>query len=182
MDCLWAPWRMEFIRGHREGGCIFCRLPGERAHLRENLILHLGAKAFVILNRYPYNCGHLMVIPLRHTNDFLSLTPEENAEMALLLQRSMKILEEIYHPEGFNLGMNLGLSAGAGIREHLHHHLLPRWLGDTNFLPALSQTRSMPEMLLETYDRLRPRFQEAESNGEIAAGGDPASSLEERQP
>jgi len=162
METLWAPWRMEFITGKREEGCIFCKMPARRDCLKENLILHAGKLAFVILNRFPYQSGHLMVIPLRHTCDFTCLTPEENAEMSLLLQESLRALSRAYRPEGFNLGMNLGLSAGAGIREHLHHHVVPRWLGDTNFLPFLCGTKSMPEMLGDTYDRLRPHYAEFE--------------------
>lgn len=149
---------MEFITGKREAGCIFCRFPAERDRLRENLILHVGKLAFVILNRYPYHSAHLMVIPLRHTSDFTDLTAEENAEMSRLQQECLRILLGTYRPEGFNIGMNLGQAAGAGIREHLHWHIVPRWLGDTNFFPLLAGTRSMPELLSETYDRLRPGF------------------------
>lgn len=171
MDHLWAPWRMEFILGKRKEGCIFCLLPAETEKLRENLILHIGEHCFVILNRYPYTCSHLMVIPRRHTDDFLSLTAEENAESAHLLQVSMRILKDTYRPEGFNLGMNLGRAAGAGIREHLHYHLIPRWVGDSNFLPIVGGARSLPELLDETYSRLRPHFRRLEANGEIRAGG-----------
>ena len=158
METLWAPWRMEFITGKREPGCIFCKLPAGRERMRENLILHVAPLSFVILNRYPYHSGHLMVIPLRHTSEFTDLTEEENSEMSRLLQLSVHALREAYRPEGFNFGMNLGQSAGAGIREHLHWHVVPRWVGDTNFFPLLCGTRSMPELLGDTYDRLRPAF------------------------
>lgn len=167
MDHLWAPWRMEFIRGKREKGCVFCRLPAERDRMRENLVLHIGARAYVVLNRWPYTCGHLMVIPLRHTSDFLSLTAEENAEIALLLQSSLRILEETCRPDGFNLGMNLGHAAGAGIREHLHHHVVPRWVGDNNFLPIIGEGRSIPEYLHETFDQLRPHFRRVDRDGAL---------------
>ena len=138
MKNLFAPWRLEFITGKRPEGCVFCKLPAEAGRSRENLVLHVGEKAFVVMNRYPYTAGHLLVIPLRHTSDFASLTGEENSEISELLQRSLRVLGEIYRPDGFNLGMNLGAAAGAGIREHLHWHVVPRWYGDTNFLPVLA--------------------------------------------
>jgi ATP adenylyltransferase len=159
MESLFAPWRLEFITGKREEGCIFCKKPADPSRLRENLILHLGRLAFVIMNRYPYTSGHLLVVPLRHTSDIASLTAEENAEISALLQRSVQVLTEAYGPEGFNLGMNLGQAGGAGIREHLHWHIVPRWFGDTNFLPVMADVRSIPEFLLQAYDRLRPGFE-----------------------
>jgi len=165
---LFAPWRLEYIIGKREEGCIFCKKPAQRESLRDNLVLYLGKTAFVIMNRYPYTPGHLLVCPFRHTSDFVSLTAEETLETSSLLQGCMRILGELYHPEGFNLGMNLGVSAGAGIREHLHWHIVPRWYGDTNFLPVLSGTRSIPEMLIESYDRLRPEFERLEGGGTAA--------------
>lgn len=158
METLWAPWRMEFITGKRGPGCIFCQLPAAVDRRKENLILHVGKLAFVIMNRYPYHSAHLMVIPLRHTSEFTDLTASENAEMSLLQQQCLRVLKATYSPEGFNFGMNLGQSGGAGIREHLHWHIVPRWLGDTNFLPLLCGTRSMPELLGETFERLRPGF------------------------
>ena len=173
MDHLWAPWRMEFILQKREEGCIFCRLPREEERRRENLILHIGEKAFVVLNRYPYTCGHLMVIPVRHTSDFLSLTAEENAQIAVQLQIAVRSLREAYRPEGFNLGTNLGRPGGAGIREHLHHHVVPRWIGDSNFFPILGEARAMPEYLHETYDRLRPHFLRAAEEGLLAPAVSP---------
>ena len=177
MEHLWAPWRMEFIVGPKKKGCIFCDLPADRERARENLVLHVGLRAFAILNRYPYSCGHLMVVPLRHTNDFLSLTAEENAELSLVLQASVRILRDTYQPEGFNLGTNLGHPAGAGIREHLHHHVVPRWIGDSNFLPVIGEARSMPEYLLETYDRLREGYARAAETGElpVSEGADPSA-------
>ena len=162
---------MEFIRRERGAGCVFCRLPAEREKLRDNLIVHLGKACFVILNRYPYTCGHLMVVPRRHTSDYLSLTDKENAETTRFLQTSLGILTKTYGPEGFNMGVNLGHAAGAGIREHLHHHLIPRWVGDSNFLPVIGKTRSLPELLIETYDRLRPHFRRLEASGELPRGG-----------
>lgn len=175
MDHLWAPWRMEFIRGEPTPGCVFCRLPEDRERRRENLVLHVGERCYVVMNRYPYTCGHLLVIPLRHTNDFLGLEADETTEATKLLQDSMRVLAETYQPEGFNLGMNLGHAAGAGVREHLHWHIIPRWIGDSNFLPIVGEARSMPELLLETYDRLRPAFSRLESGeGVSPSDGPPA--------
>jgi ATP adenylyltransferase len=161
MESLFAPWRLEFITGKREEGCIFCKKPADPSRLRANLILHFGRLAFVIMNRFPYTSGHLLVVPLRHTSDLVSLTPEENGEIAALLQRSVRVLTEAYRPDGFNLGMNLGLAGGAGIREHLHWHVVPRWFGDTNFLPVMSGDRSIPELLDDAYVRLVPGFEGA---------------------
>jgi ATP adenylyltransferase len=158
MESLFAPWRLEFITGKREEGCVFCKKPAERGRLRENLVLAIGERAFVIMNRYPYTSGHLLVCPLRHTSDFASLTEDETKEMSALLQTSLRVLTGCYRPEGFNLGMNLGLAGGAGIRDHLHWHIVPRWFGDTNFMPVLADTRSIPELLLQAYDRLKPGF------------------------
>jgi ATP adenylyltransferase len=158
MKDLFAPWRLEFIVGNRPDGCIFCKLPAEVQRARENLVLHVGQKAFVIMNRFPYTSGHLLVVPLRHTSDFASLTREENLEISDLLQRSINVLSQVFRPDAFNLGMNLGAAAGAGIRDHLHWHVVPRWYGDTNFLPVLADTRSIPELLIQSYDRLRPSF------------------------
>ena len=152
MKNLFAPWRLEFITGKRPEGCVFCKLPSERNSSRENLVLHLGERAYVLMNRYPYTAGHLLVIPLRHTSDFTSLSREENLEISDLLQRSLRVLGEVYRPDGFNLGINLGAAAGAGIREHLHWHVVPRWYGDTNFLPVISATKVLPQLLSETRD------------------------------
>lgn len=160
MENLFAPWRLEFITGKREEGCIFCKKPADPERHRENLILHVGKTAFVIMNRYPYTSGHLLVVPLRHTDDFTGLTAEENLELTSLLQRAMRVLGRLYRPDGYNVGLNLGAAAGAGIREHLHWHVVPRWYGDTNFLPVLSGARSIPELLTEAYARLRPGFED----------------------
>jgi len=138
--------------------CVFCVLPHEEGRLRENLVVARGRSAFVILNKYHYNSGHLLVIPYRHTADLTDLTEEEHAECAALTVRSIEALRAEYRPEGFNLGTNLGKAAGAGIAGHLHHHIVPRWAGDTNFLPVLGETKSIPEHLLRTWDRLAPHF------------------------
>jgi len=160
MDVLWAPWRMEFIKAEKSQGCIFCDLPAQNGPEadRRNLILGRSALSFVIFNKFPYSNGHLMVIPRRHTADFCSLSPEESADLHGLLQRSVRILKDALHSDGMNLGMNLGHSAGAGIADHLHYHVVPRWNGDTNFMPVVSQTKVIIEHLEKTYDFLRPIF------------------------
>ncbi|MGA9525224.1 MAG: HIT domain-containing protein [Myxococcaceae bacterium] len=160
MEPLWAPWRMEFIEREQPQGCIFCLFPaetGEGADPR-NLILGRSRHSFALLNKYPYNNGHLMVVPRRHTADFAGLEAEESADLHRLLQLAVSIVGEAYRPEGMNLGMNLGKSAGAGIPGHLHYHLVPRWTGDTNFMPVLSGTKVMIEHLSQSYEKLRPLF------------------------
>ena len=160
MQPLWAPWRMEFIEGAKPDGCIFCSFPkqtGEAAD-RRNLILARTTSSFAILNRFPYNSGHLMVIPMRHTHDFPSLAMQESADLWRLLQVAITALSQAYHPDGFNLGMNLGRSAGAGIVDHLHFHVVPRWVGDTNFMPVLAATKVLVEHLEQSYDKLRAQF------------------------
>lgn len=157
MQTLWAPWRSELISGEKRQGCIFCLLPAESAD-RENLILVRTASSFAILNRYPYNNGHLMVIPRRHVADFTLLTPEEMQDLHALLQRSVAVLNRASKPDGMNLGMNLGAAAGAGIAAHLHYHVVPRWVGDTNFMPVVGDTKVMIEHLHTTWDRLTPLF------------------------
>jgi ATP adenylyltransferase len=154
---LWAPWRMEFLKGPKQDECVFCTLP-KQSDDRGNLIVHRGPQAFVILNKYPYCNGHLMVVPNRHTADYGALKAEELAAMNELSQHCVKALTGAYSPGGFNLGMNLGVAGGAGIKDHLHLHVVPRWVGDTNFLPVMSDTRSMPQYLLESYDALAPYF------------------------
>ncbi len=165
MEPLWAPWRMEFIaRDGSEGdGCVFCTLPHELDRLRENLVLARGRTSFIILNKYPYNNGHLLVIPYRHIADFSAITAVEHEEISSLTTHAVEALRAEYAPDGFNLGMNLGRAGGAGIADHLHQHLVPRWTGDTNFLPILGGTKSLPEHILATWDRLRPHLAGADA-------------------
>jgi ATP adenylyltransferase len=159
METLWSPWRMEYIQANKDesddAGCILCRLrdgeDSERVLARTEL-------AFVVLNKYPYNPGHLMVIPGRHVGDIEDLTDDESLELQRLLQRSVRALREESEPHGFNLGMNLGRIAGAGIPDHLHWHVVPRWSGDTNFMPVVGETRVLPELVEETARRLTPHF------------------------
>jgi ATP adenylyltransferase len=154
MERLWAPWRMAYVEVSQPTGCIFCEKPAQEAD-RENLILHRGETAFVILNAFPYNNGHLMVAPYRHTADLESLTAEECAEVMALAQWCTRLLRAAFRPDGFNLGMNLSRIAGAGIADHLHLHLVPRWSGDTNFMPVIGETKVLPDSLEQTYAKLR---------------------------
>jgi ATP adenylyltransferase len=159
---LWSPWRMEYIRrgdaGQRDG-CLFCDLPAaDAADDDANHLLARGEVSFVLLNAFPYNPGHLMAAPYRHVGDYEALTAEELAEMTAFTGRAIRAMREESGPHGFNLGMNLGQVAGAGIADHLHLHLVPRWGGDTNFMPVVGQTKVLPELLAENYRRLRPHF------------------------
>ncbi len=156
MDVLHATWRSEYINQpheEKQGDCIFCKYPQQQNDL-ENLLLVRAKKAFVMMNRYPYSSGHLMVIPYRHTNDFTSLSSEESLELIDLTQRAIETLKCALHPDAFNLGMNLGKVAGAGIDTHLHLHIVPRWNGDTNFMSVTAETKVLPEALSTTYERL----------------------------
>ncbi|MBI5070701.1 MAG: HIT domain-containing protein [Deltaproteobacteria bacterium] len=159
---LWAPWRMEFIRAAKPaGGCIFCDLPaevGDEAD-RRNLVVHRSAHAFTILNRYPYNSGHLMVVPRSHVCDLEALPAGPLHDLSEELARAVEVVKRVYRPEGLNLGMNLGKVAGAGIADHLHWHVVPRWNGDTNFMPVIADLRVVPEALDEAWARLRAGFQ-----------------------
>lgn len=153
MERLWAPWRMAYIEVKKPVGCIFCTKP-ESGNDREELILYRGEHCFVIMNLFPYNNGHLMVAPYRHTADVVGLTDEEQVEMMRLTRFCVRVLTEAFQPDGFNLGMNLGQVAGAGIADHLHMHIVPRWSGDSNFMPVVGETKVLPEMLGVTYDKL----------------------------
>jgi len=163
VDRLWSPWRMEYIETARDGGedgagdaCVFCTLlqPGAG----DNRVLIRTDAAFVALAKYPYNPGHLLVLPTRHVGDLAEITPDEGSEIQGLLQRCVAVLRDVAEPQGFNLGLNLGRVAGAGIPEHLHWHVVPRWGGDTNFMPVIGDTRVLPELLDETYRKLAPLF------------------------
>jgi ATP adenylyltransferase len=148
---------IESAKDPSDDGCIFCDKPAQGDD-RAALIVARDERAFVILNAYPYNPGHLMVAPFRHVSELTALRPDELADANDLLQRSIRALEAAMEPHGFNMGMNLGRVAGAGIPGHVHWHLVPRWNGDTNFMPVVGETRVLPQLLEETYDRLTPRF------------------------
>jgi ATP adenylyltransferase len=157
---IWAPWRLAYVKDaskDAEEGCIFCAKPGEEND-RENLIVHRGDRCFVILNLYPYTNGHLMVAPYEHVGGIQALPVETTAEMMALAQRAIEVLEDQYEPHGFNVGFNQGRVAGAGVEHHIHMHVVPRWGGDTNFMPVLADTRVMPQTLEQTYDALHDRF------------------------
>ncbi|MBC8213763.1 MAG: HIT domain-containing protein [Candidatus Marinimicrobia bacterium] len=159
MDKMWAPWRIEYIRtpGKSDGECILC----QKAHSkndRDELIVYRGKYSFVLLNLYPYNNGHLLITPYKHTSNFDSLNRETQIEMMDFVSKSMKIIKKIMNAEGFNFGANFGDIAGAGIDEHVHLHLVPRWKGDTNFMPVLGHTKVMVEDLKSTRDLLKKEF------------------------
>ena len=149
---------MAYIKGEaRTEGCIFCDLPGLDADSDESsLIVVRGDRAFVILNKFPYNSGHVMIAPYRHTADFETLEQDEHAEIASFTGRVVSALKQVYGPEGFNIGFNLGRAGGAGIVDHLHNHVVPRWTGDTNYMTTVGGTKVLPESLEETYAKLRP--------------------------
>jgi ATP adenylyltransferase len=152
---------MEYILSEKPAGCIFCAfLAAPEASDRQNLVLHRSAHAFTVMNRYPYNSGHLMVVPRPHLAEIGALPAEVWADLGEELRRAEAVLRAVYRPEGMNLGMNLGRAAGAGIEEHLHWHLVPRWGGDTSFMPAIADVRVVPEALSAAWERLRAGFGE----------------------
>ncbi|WP_017625779.1 HIT family protein [Nocardiopsis chromatogenes] len=156
---LWTPHRMAYIKGEDkpvgpapEDGCPFCRAPGLPD--ADGLVVHRGEHAYTVMNRYPYNSGHLLVCPYRHVSGYTDLDPDETAEVARLTQEGIAALTAAYGPQGFNVGMNLGSAAGAGIAAHLHQHIVPRWGGDTNYMPVIGQTKVLPEMLEQSRARI----------------------------
>jgi len=156
LDKLWAPWRIEYITQPKKDICILCEIPREnRDKDRENLLLYRGKNAFILLNRYPYNNGHLMISPYRHVPSITDLTDQEALEIHQLTKLSIKLLDITMKPDGYNIGANIGKAAGAGIDQHYHLHIVPRWIGDTNYMPIISNTKVIVEYLLDTYDKLR---------------------------
>jgi ATP adenylyltransferase len=157
---IWAPWRLAYVKDaskDSEQGCIFCAKPDAEDD-EAALIVHRGERCFVILNLYPYTNGHLMIAPFEHVGAIQGLSPETTAEMMALAQRAIQVLEAKYEPHGFNVGFNQGRVAGAGVEHHIHMHVVPRWGGDTNFMPVLADTRVMPQTLEQTYAALRGAF------------------------
>ena len=157
MENLWAPWRIEYILGKREPYCIFCP-EGNGVSDEERLILHRGRLGMVMMNKYPYNNGHLLIAPWRHVSKLDELTSDEMMCLMQWVTKCTQILKRVMHPDGFNIGLNLGSAAGAGVEDHLHFHVVPRWQGDTNFLMVFADVRSIPEHLKQTYSKLLPHF------------------------
>jgi ATP adenylyltransferase len=157
MEILWAPWRIGYIVGEKPQGCIFCEKPAEQ-HDAENFIVWRGRLCFVMLNRYPYNNGHLMVVPFAHIASLEDLDTETSQEMMSLTQQAIRILRRAMRPAAFNVGVNIGEAAGAGVAGHVHLHIVPRWDGDTNFMPVLSDTRVIAQSLESCYALLQPEF------------------------
>jgi ATP adenylyltransferase len=184
VDRLWTPWRLDYVKANTsELECVFCRAVASSAEASaeaevsatagqpgDPLVVHLGGTAYVILNRYPYNNGHLMVVPRRHVASLSGLTIEELHEIAELTQRSEVVLREAYEPGGINVGLNLGKPSGGGILHHLHVHLVPRWVGDANFMTVIGETRVLPEELGVTAARLKPIFERLASQSTSRAG------------
>lgn len=164
MDILWSPWRYDYIKSgdkptpKSSGGCVFCDILSDSADDEEKFILHRAEFNFVILNIYPYISAHLMIVPYAHLADLDSADKNTTDEMMDLVKRCQTVLREVYNPNGFNLGMNFGKAAGAGVAEHFHMHILPRWIGDANFMTAIGETRTIPEDLKTTYAKLKGKF------------------------
>lgn len=157
MERIWAPWRIQYIQAEKPERCILCDRPGQNSDA-SNYILYRGEQNFVILNSYPYNPGQLMVAPYRHVAGLEELAEEERNEHFAVVTRSVNVLREVLDPGGFNIGINMGKVAGAGIEQHVHTHIVPRWQGDTNFMPVLSDVRVLPEALSDTYRKLKGKF------------------------
>jgi len=157
MERLWAPWRIRYVQMGKPEGCILCDKPKENKDT-ENYILYRGKENFIMLNAFPYNPGHLMVSPYRHIAALEDLTDDERNEHFAMVSRSVAVLRQVFHPDGFNIGINLGRVAGAGIDGHCHTHIVPRWNGDTNFMPVLANTKVVNEALADTYRKLTGRF------------------------
>ena len=157
MDKLWAPWRIDYIRSEKEEGCIFCDKPANGDD-RTMLILYRGEYCFVLMNLYPYNNGHLMIAPYQHTGNTQELSYSSRSEIMELADQTMTIQKNVMNAEGFNYGANIGYSGGAGIADHIHFHIVPRWAGDTNFMPVVGHTKVQVQGLRETYDDLKPHF------------------------
>ena len=157
MERLWAPWRVEYILQEKPEGCIFC-IGSDRLSDRQSLVLHRGSHSFVVMNRYPYVNAHLMVAPYRHTAEPERLSAEEHLDISNTVLLCRAVLKEAVAPEGYNIGMNLGRTAGAGVVDHLHVHVVPRWIGDTSFMAVVDDLRVIPESLTAAYDKVLPLF------------------------
>jgi ATP adenylyltransferase len=164
MKQMWTPWRMDFIAKPKKGGCVFCGAQ-KSGNDRKNHVLCRGAHSFAMLNLYPYSNGHIMVAPNRHTGKFQALTKDELLEMNLLAQACTEVLDRVFRPGGYNIGINAGKPAGAGIPGHIHLHIVPRWYGDTSFMPVIGDTKIIPEAIDRTYDRLEKQFNKIRIGG-----------------
>jgi len=151
---MWAPWRMEYILGDKENGCIFCKALSEQ----DNLTLYKSKATLVVMNKFPYINGHLLVAPIKHISTLDQLSKSEMGNLLKTVEQSVGILKKVMVPDGFNVGLNLGKVAGAGVEEHLHFHIVPRWFGDTNALTVFADVRVIPEHLITTYNNLKPHF------------------------
>lgn len=163
MDRLWSPWRYEYVASSdaanpETSGCVFCKLRDDSDKDEANFVIHRASYNLIVLNLYPYTSGHLLIVPYEHVDELDAATKETTDELMDLTKRSQTALRDAYQPAGFNIGMNLGRSAGAGIADHIHIHILPRWVGDTNFMSTVGNTRVLPEDLSTTYEKLRTRF------------------------
>ncbi|QTA92189.1 HIT family protein [Desulfonema magnum] len=154
MKTMWAPWRMEYILGDKEEGCVFCNALSEQ----DDLTLYKGKTTMVVMNKYPYINGHLLVSPIRHISALDHLSRDEMGDLLMTVEKSVAILKQVMNPDGFNVGLNLGKVAGAGVEEHLHFHIVPRWFGDVNALTVFADVRVIPEHLKSTFDNLKPHF------------------------
>lgn len=157
MEHIWAPWRIEYILQDKPEGCILCDLPKEDKDVK-NYILYRGKKNFIIMNSYPYNPGHLLIVPYRHLPGLVELSNEERNEHFELVSRSVQVLKEVFGPGGFNIGANIGKVAGAGIDDHFHSHIVPRWHGDSNYMSVLADVKVVPQALADTYRQLKGKF------------------------
>ncbi len=158
-NILWNPWRYEYIKStvkREKKKCILCEIPSRRDD--EAYIIHRGKHAFIVLNAYPYNSGHVMIVPYRHVPSLEDLSDEEFLEITILLKKILRTLREAFNPEGFNVGVNIGRAAGAGIEEHVHIHVVPRWIGDSNFMAVIGNTKTLPVSLEETYRILKTKW------------------------
>lgn len=159
MDVLWSPWRYQYVTADRSThGCVFCRIAQERENDQQNLVLGRARDNYIVLNRFPYSTAHLMIVPYAHGSDLSGAADSALVESALLAKRAEQVLRQVYHPGGFNVGWNLGQCAGAGVAEHIHLHIVPRWPGDANFMTTIGETRVIPEALDESWRRLSPHF------------------------
>jgi ATP adenylyltransferase len=159
MERIWSPWRRDYVTsGAPAPGCVMCRSL-ERAAEADSLVVHVAARAFVVMNLYPYNAGHVMIVPRRHLGSLAETTADELSEMMALARQLEAVMAEVYTPDGVNLGMNLGKAAGAGVADHIHLHMVPRWVGDTNFMTTIGGTRVIPEDPIEACARLRARLE-----------------------